>query len=226
MTAAAQTVTVRVPLTIRRQGGRKIVIRPDGNVVSAAAASRTRADPTLVKALARAHRWKRLLESGRYASISEMAAAEKIDRGYLGRILLLTLLAPDIVEAIPDGTQPSTRSATAAVVQKSIPPAALVSQHKDTSRAMPGSGRASRRPPIPVCLRTIDVISIEGRFPVICIDPPWRFTCFSSKGEGRSATAHYDCMAFGDLCKLPVRDHQHQIACCSSGQPIPCSATR
>ena len=47
-----------------------------------------------------------MLEEGRYASISEMAAAEKLDRGYLGRVLQLTLLAPDIVEAILDGRQP------------------------------------------------------------------------------------------------------------------------
>lgn len=60
----------------------------------------------MVKMLARAHRWKRLLEEGRYASLSEMAKAEKIDRGYLGKMLRLTLLAPDIVEAILDGRQP------------------------------------------------------------------------------------------------------------------------
>ena len=61
----------------------------------------------LVKALARAHRWKRLLEEGRYASITELAKAEKIDRGYLGRILLLTLVAPDIIQAVLDGRQPA-----------------------------------------------------------------------------------------------------------------------
>ena len=59
-----------------------------------------------MKALARAFRYQRLLEEGQYASISEMAAAERIDRGYLGRILQPTLLAPDIVEAILDGRQP------------------------------------------------------------------------------------------------------------------------
>jgi hypothetical protein len=59
----------------------------------------------LVKALARAFRWKRMLDDGRYGSVSELAAAEKLDRGYLGRILMLTLLAPDIVEAILDGRQ-------------------------------------------------------------------------------------------------------------------------
>ena len=69
------------------------------------AALPTRADPALVKALARAFRYQRLLDEGRYASISEMAAAEKIERGYLGTLLRLTLLAPDIVEAILDGRQ-------------------------------------------------------------------------------------------------------------------------
>jgi len=48
-----------------------------------------------------------MLEEGRYASISEMAVAEKQDRAYLGRILQLTLLAPDIVEAVLDGRQPA-----------------------------------------------------------------------------------------------------------------------
>ena len=68
--------------------------------------TRTRSDPAMLKALARAFRWKRLLEAGRYSSISEIAAAEKIDRGYVGSILRLTLLAPEIVEAIIDGRQP------------------------------------------------------------------------------------------------------------------------
>ena len=74
--------------------------------VSGGAALPTRADPALVKALARAFRYQRLLAEERYASISEMAAAERVERGYLGRILQLTLLAPDIVEAILDGRTP------------------------------------------------------------------------------------------------------------------------
>jgi len=65
----------------------------------------TRAEPALVKALARAFRYQRLLDKGRYSSISEMAAAEKIERGYLGTLLRLTLLAPDVVEAILNGRQ-------------------------------------------------------------------------------------------------------------------------
>jgi len=102
---AATSITVRVPLAIRRRGGRKVIVTPEGCSAPGLAPARTRADPALVKALARAHRWKRMLESGRYASLRELAAAEKVDRGYLGRILQLTLLAPDIVEAILDGRQ-------------------------------------------------------------------------------------------------------------------------
>ena len=66
---------------------------------------RVRADPALVKALARAFRWQRMLDEGRYGSISEMARAEKIERGYLGKMLQLTLLSPGTIETILDGAQ-------------------------------------------------------------------------------------------------------------------------
>jgi hypothetical protein len=59
----------------------------------------------LVKALARAFRWQRMLDEGRYASISQMARAERIERGYLGRVLRLALVAPDLVEAVLNGRQ-------------------------------------------------------------------------------------------------------------------------
>jgi hypothetical protein len=104
------SVTVVVPLTIRRRGGRKQIIGPDGEPVrasgDAAGVATTRGDPALVKALARAFRWRRMLEEGRYGSIRELAAAEGVDRAYVGRVLNLTLLAPEVVEAILDGRQP------------------------------------------------------------------------------------------------------------------------
>ncbi len=100
----ATHITVRVPMTIRRRPGRKTVVTP--MALSGVPAVPTRADPALVKALARAFRYQKLLDDGRYASISEMAAAEKIERGYLGTLLRLTLLAPDIVEALLEGRQP------------------------------------------------------------------------------------------------------------------------
>ena len=100
---AATSITVRVPLAIRYRPGQKTVVTP---MADGAAPVTTRADPALVKALARAFRYQRMLDQGRYASVTEMAAAEKIDRGYLGRLLQLTLLAPDIVLVILDGQQP------------------------------------------------------------------------------------------------------------------------
>ena len=96
------TLSVRVPFVVRKRGGRKLVITPDGE----SHRPRPRVDSALVKAVARAHRWQRLLESGERTSITELATAEKIDRSYLCRVLRLTLLAPEIVEAIMDGRQP------------------------------------------------------------------------------------------------------------------------
>ena len=108
------TITVRVPLTVRHSPGRKTVVTPGG-----IAPITTRSDPALVKALGRAFRWRKMLESGRYASVSDIARAEKIDRTYLGDILRLTLLAPDIVEAIMNGRQPI--DVTLPVLMKGFP---------------------------------------------------------------------------------------------------------
>ena len=103
MTGAAQMLTVRVPLAVRKQrGGRKLMLAPGGTAPRGPSA----ADTTLVKALARAFRWRRMIETGRFATINELAAAEKINSSYVSRLLRLTLLAPDIVEAILDGRQP------------------------------------------------------------------------------------------------------------------------
>ena len=100
MSTSAQILTVRVPFTIRKRGGRKLAIAADGTIL---APPRPRIDSTLVKALARAHRWNRLLESGRYGTAAELAVAEKINPSYVSRVLRLTLLAPDIVETIVEG---------------------------------------------------------------------------------------------------------------------------
>ena len=116
---SATTITVRVPLVIKKRGGRKIVVAPDGSVLPGAPRqARTTADPALLKALARAFRWRRMLEDGRYGSVSDIARAEKIDRTYAGDILL-TLLAPEIVEAIVEGRQPADM--TLPVLMKPFP---------------------------------------------------------------------------------------------------------
>lgn len=95
-----EIVTFHVPFRIVKRGGRKEMQMPEGATQS------HRTDNTLVKALARAFRWKRMLESGEYATIAELAEREGIAPSYMTRVLRLTLLAPDIVEAILDGKAP------------------------------------------------------------------------------------------------------------------------
>lgn len=104
ITTDGRTVTVRVPISIRRRGGRKLVLAPDGMSVSAVPARRYM-DDAMVKAIARAFRWRRMLENGEYATIREIAAAEKINESYICRVLRLTLLSPRIIESILDGQQ-------------------------------------------------------------------------------------------------------------------------
>jgi len=93
------TVSLRVPFRVIKRGGRKEMQLPEG------ASQPRRTDNTLVKALARAFRWKRMLETGEFATIAELAEREGIAPSYMTRVLRLTLLAPDIIAAILDGKQ-------------------------------------------------------------------------------------------------------------------------
>ena len=98
-TPIPDTVTIHVPFRLVKRGGRKEMVLPEG------APTQRRPDSTLVKALARAFRWKRMLDSGEFATIAELAAREGITVSYLTRLLRMTLLAPDLVGAILDGRQ-------------------------------------------------------------------------------------------------------------------------
>src|SRR3984893_14016676 len=98
-----RTLIIRVPLPSRQRGARKFIVGPGG---IAWTGGRVVVDNTIVKALGRAHRWRAMLESGEYVSVTELAEAEKINLSYLCRMLRLTLLAPDIAEALLDGRHP------------------------------------------------------------------------------------------------------------------------
>jgi hypothetical protein len=100
-------VTVKVSFVVRKRGGRRLVLAPDGAPMLRAA---PHIDSTLVKAIARAFRWQKMLETGRYSTIREIAKAEKINPSYVSRVLRLTLLAPNLVEALVHGRQNSTMS--------------------------------------------------------------------------------------------------------------------
>ena len=101
-----RTMTVHIPITLRHQGGRKQVVTPAGATPWIPTPSRV--DNTMVKAIVRAHRWRDMLESGRHATVRDLAKAEAINESYLGRVLRLTLLSPTIIEAILEGRQPAT----------------------------------------------------------------------------------------------------------------------
>jgi hypothetical protein len=103
VSADGETITVHIPLTFRKRGGRKLVMMPDG----AEWAPRPRVDSAMVKALARAFRWRKMLDEGVHATIEDLGKAKRVNATYVSRVLRLTLLAPEIVEAILDGRQPA-----------------------------------------------------------------------------------------------------------------------
>jgi hypothetical protein len=99
------TATVSIAVSFLQRSGRKQILSPPGATPWSPA---PRVDSALVKAVVRAHRWRQMIESGKYASSAELAKAEKVNDSYLSRILRLTLIAPDIIEAILAGRQPTT----------------------------------------------------------------------------------------------------------------------
>lgn len=100
-TPIPDTVTIHVPFHLVKRGGRKEMQLPAG------ASTQRRPDSALVKALARAFRWKCMLESGEFTTVGELAERERIAPSYLTRVLRLTQLSPDLVETILEGRQGS-----------------------------------------------------------------------------------------------------------------------
>ena len=96
------TLTIRIPMRLQRRGGRKLIMTPEGAVPT----PKPRPDETLIKALVRAHRWRRRIESGQAKSITDLAEQEGVTDAYVCRLLPLTCLAPDIFEVVLDGRQP------------------------------------------------------------------------------------------------------------------------
>lgn len=102
MTESSDTITI--PFKVRKRGGRKLILTPDGSPHSPT--QRARIDSALLKAVARGFRWKKMLEEGDYQTLEEIANRENINPSYISRVLRMTLLAPEVVEAVLAGRQP------------------------------------------------------------------------------------------------------------------------
>jgi len=98
-------ISIKVPLNMKRHGGRKFILIPKNVRINS---PQGKPDETMVKALARAWMWQKALDSGKHSSIEELAVKNDINPSYISRMLRLNLLAPDIKQAILDGTQPRT----------------------------------------------------------------------------------------------------------------------
>ena len=98
-------VTITVPMTFKKRGGRKVIMLPDGNYGNPV--PKATIDNAMVKALARSFRWQAMLENGTCGSLDEIAKAERISASFVSRVIRLALLAPDIVVAILEGRQPA-----------------------------------------------------------------------------------------------------------------------
>lgn len=114
-----QAVVVHIPMRFRRRNGRQMIVMagqqpPDMADGEKPTGPKRQAQPegnqTLIKAIAKAHHWQEQLESGKHASIDDLAQTLKVDRTYVSRMLRLALLAPDIIEAILRGDEPDSLS--------------------------------------------------------------------------------------------------------------------
>lgn len=105
VTTQGDTLVIRIPMDLKRRGGRKEIIVPEG--LPGSETGKEPAQEPLVTAVARAFYWQELVEDGKYGSITELARALDLDRRYVARTMDLTLLSPRLVEAIVDGDEPS-----------------------------------------------------------------------------------------------------------------------
>ena len=100
-------VTV-VPLSIRRRHTRKLIIRPNSAVSQSSDAGE--ADQSMIITLGRAFYWQKLLDDGEFRTVIDLAKALRLEVGWVAEVLRMTLLAPDIIQSILDGTHPRSLS--------------------------------------------------------------------------------------------------------------------
>lgn len=110
-----RVISIDIQMTFKKRGGRKVIVLPDGSHGHPEPAATI--DNTMIKAIARAFRWQKLLEKGTYTCLDDIARSEKIGASFVSRYYRLVLLAPDIVESILDGRQPAQQTLKDLLVQ-------------------------------------------------------------------------------------------------------------
>ena len=106
---ALDTLQIRIPMQFSRRSSRKMIVGPDGKTIDEMIDPEADSmDYTFISALGKAFSWQRMLDEGKYETPKELAQQEQVEVTYMYRVMRLTLLAPDIIEAILNGTQPRT----------------------------------------------------------------------------------------------------------------------
>ncbi len=102
MSGSSETIRVVIPLSIRKRNGRPKILPPDDHC---AREGRTH-DPHVLRAVARAWKWRRQIESGAVSTIQDIAEAENVSDRFVGRMIRLAYLAPSVLEALVIARRP------------------------------------------------------------------------------------------------------------------------
>lgn len=106
---ALDTLHIRIPMQFSRRSSRKMIVGPDGKTLNEMIDPEAdNTDYTFISALGKAFSWQRMLDEGKYQTPKELAEKEKVEVTHMYRVMRLTLLAPDIIEAVLNGKQPRT----------------------------------------------------------------------------------------------------------------------
>lgn len=100
-----QKIIIHVPINLRKWGGKKVVVGPVGQDLRRLDLH-IRKDEKLLKALARAYKWQKWIETGEYKNAQEISEVENINRSYVLRVMRLMRLSPRIIQSVLDGNQP------------------------------------------------------------------------------------------------------------------------
>ena len=103
-------INIHIPIVVKKRGGRKVIISPDNSMPVFSAQEQH--DHSLIKAIVRGYKWRKMYESGKFKSHEELAEKLGVNKSYFARVIRVNWLAPDIKEAILDGRQPRTLMVT------------------------------------------------------------------------------------------------------------------